>query len=81
MDYIYHKDLDRIDHDGIAIVSLRGAAIELNRLLSIINGDALCCPRCGQRFHDQDLMNHPEEYWTCEQCGTIQHVKCIGIVS
>ena len=44
----------------------------------IVKQDGLVCPRCGEEFHDTDIQQHPEKYWTCPHCYTIQHVTCRG---
>ena len=43
-------------------------------------GDSLRCPRCGELFHDQDIEDNPEKYWTCPLCKTIEHRKCRGLL-
>jgi ribosomal protein S27AE len=43
--------------------------------------DGLICPRCGKTFSDFILGNHPDEFWTCPECGVIQHLSCRGPLS
>ena len=43
--------------------------------------DGIWCPRCGKVFHDKDMEEHPEEYFTCSECFAIQHEKCRGNLS
>ena len=38
--------------------------------------DGIWCPRCGEVFHDEDMNKHPEDYYTCPTCFTIEHEKC-----
>ena len=38
--------------------------------------DGIVCPRCGEIFHDKNIEEHPEQYYTCPKCFTIQHEKC-----
>jgi len=38
--------------------------------------DGIWCPRCGEVFHDEDIDKHPEDYYTCPTCFTIEHQKC-----
>jgi len=40
--------------------------------------DGLWCPRCGEVFHDRDMRERPQEYWTCPLCGTVEHMVCRG---
>lgn len=43
--------------------------------------DGLSCPRCGKIFHDEDVKKSPDDYLICPICFTIQHKKCMGIIS
>jgi hypothetical protein len=40
--------------------------------------DPLVCTRCGGHFHDSDMQEHPEDYWTCPVCHHIEHTACRG---
>ncbi len=41
-----------------------------------MGGDGLWCPRCGDIFHESDMSEKPEDYYTCPECFAIQHEKC-----
>ena len=43
--------------------------------------DSLVCPRCAEKFHDVDIEENPDKYWTCPYCHTIEHTFCRGPVN
>ena len=53
--------------------------VRANRICDIyFIPDGIWCPRCGEVFHTKDMEEHPEDYYTCSICHTIQHTKCRG---
>ena len=43
-----------------------------------IKTDGLWCPRCGDMFHDRDILRNPRDYYECPKCYAVQHTRCRG---
>lgn len=52
---------------------------DIAKILCTITEDGIWCPRCGDVFHDEDIVDNPDDYYCCDKCYTIQHTKCRGI--
>lgn len=52
----------------------------LPQILEIIEHNrqhhSLLCPRCAGVFHEADILEKPDEFWTCPFCHCHQHAKC-----
>lgn len=61
--------------------NLEGGGCIILKLSEAQESDGLVCPRCGGVFHDNDVNNNPDQYWSCPLCHTIEHMKCRGPIS
>jgi len=70
------KIVGRCHYCGDPIYDFQATAHEGCAQLAGVKEDGIWCPRCGEVFHDKDIDEHPEQYYTCPECFTIQHEKC-----
>ena len=63
---------------------IKGVILSNNNIVKVVmskDKDGIWCPRCGEVFHDKDMADNPNDYYTCPLCYAIQHTKCRGATS